>query len=193
MMKESEAAATARKAVEAEAALVRQEEEVKIRAAAARQGGSKQLPTDGGMLTETTPAGEKRGRRNRIHPRNWGYTTYIDRVFGMRCFEDLVRMRVFPDAKDISESYGALQAAIRRGLGGGTTCSSREAERRRGVLCIAIGDGATARSACLAAYLTSWNAVSVDPALREEWAGQNPHGVGRLRCDSPVGSARTVP
>ena len=60
-------------------------------------------------------SGRSGGRRNRIHPRNWGYTTYLDRVFGMRCFNDLVRMRVFPDAKDISESYGALQAAARYG------------------------------------------------------------------------------
>ena len=58
--------------------------------------------------------GEKRGRRNRIRPQNWGYTTYLDRVFGMRCFEDLVRLRVFPDAKDISESYGALQACTHK-------------------------------------------------------------------------------
>ena len=40
---------------------------------------------------------------------NWGYTTYLDRLFSMRCFEDLVRLRLFPGAKDMSESMGALQ------------------------------------------------------------------------------------
>ena len=60
-------------------------------------------------------SGQPRSSADRIRPRNWGYTTYLDRVFGMRCFEDIVRLRVFPDAKDISESYGVLQAAIRRG------------------------------------------------------------------------------
>jgi len=25
----------------------------------------------------------KRGTRNKIHPKNWGYTTYLDKVFGM--------------------------------------------------------------------------------------------------------------
>ncbi len=60
----------------------------------------------------------RRGKRNRIHERNWGYTTYLDRVFGLRCFGDLVRLQVYPDAKDISESYGALQAALRYGTAG---------------------------------------------------------------------------
>jgi hypothetical protein len=41
----------------------------------------------------------KGGRRNRVHPRNWGYTTYLDRVFGMNCFGELLRLQIFPDAK----------------------------------------------------------------------------------------------
>ena len=109
-----------------------------------------------------------------------GAGRYLDRVFGMRCFEDIVRLQVFPDAKDITESYGALQAAAR--LGGivgpaGTQLDSRQAERRRGVLCINIGDGSTPRTAVLAAYLTSWTAVSIDPAMRECWRGTHPRGV----------------
>ena len=52
--------------------------------------------------------------------------------------------------------------------------------RRRGVLCINIGDGATPRTAALAAYLTAWTAVSVDPAMRPEWEGKHPQGIGRL-------------
>lgn len=63
-----------------------------------------------------------RGRRNRIRPRNWGYTLYLDKVFSLRCFEDLVRLRVFPDAKDISESYGAIQAALRHGGNTASPC-----------------------------------------------------------------------
>jgi hypothetical protein len=48
-------------------------------------------------------------------------------------------------------------------------------------LCICIGDGTTPRTAALAAYLTAWNCVSVDPAMHDEWTGEAPHGVGRLR------------
>ena len=52
--------------------------------------------------------------------------------------------------------------------------------RRSGVLCINIGDGATPRTAALAAYLTAWTTVSVDPAIRPEWQGKHPQGIGRL-------------
>lgn len=91
---------------------------------------SELLSADGAGSTERS--GRSGGRRNRIHPRNWGYTTYLDRVFGMRCFNELVRLRVFPDAKDISESYGALQAAARYGGvcdSSGAALDSRGAER----------------------------------------------------------------
>jgi hypothetical protein len=137
---------------------------------------------------------DKRGRRNRIRPKNWGYTTYLDKVFSMHCFAELVRLRVFPDCKDISESYGVLQAAIRRGLRAlqrhdrpqqilaeGKRVMTRDLERLPGVLCVCIGDGASARTAALVAFLTNWYAVSVDPALRPEWTGKEPHGVRRLR------------
>ena len=50
---------------------------------------------------------------SKVRPNNWGYTTYIDRVFAMDCFPDMVQKRVFPDAKDISESMGALQVERR--------------------------------------------------------------------------------
>jgi hypothetical protein len=76
-----------------------------------------------------------------------------------------------------------LQAAARYGgiaAPGGEKLDSRGAERAKGVLCINIGDGATPRTAALAAYLTSWTAVSVDPAMREEWQGKWPEGIVRL-------------
>jgi hypothetical protein len=175
---------------------------------AALQAAGLDFVTDGleavAVSLESDAASARPSQGNRIRPRNWGFTTYLDRVFGMRCFEDLVRLRVFPDAKDISESYGVIQAAIRQGMllsppgtaaattGGGepqppptlgkkaTARRARDAERQRGVLCISIGDGSTPRTACLAAYLTAWQCVSVDPALREEWAADSPRGVGRL-------------
>ena len=40
----------------------------------------------------------------------WGFTQHIDAVWSMKCFKELM-LDVFPDAKDISESMGALRAA----------------------------------------------------------------------------------
>ena len=52
------------------------------------------------------------GRRSgRLRTRNWGYTQHIDAVWSMKCFKELIKLDVFPDAKDISESMGALRAA----------------------------------------------------------------------------------
>jgi hypothetical protein len=54
------------------------------------------------------------------------------------------------------------------------------AKRQGGVLCISIGDGSTPRTACLAAFLTGWTTVAVDPALRRDWSGPAPKGVDGL-------------
>eukprot|EP01051_Picozoa_sp_SAG22_P012554 SAG22_NODE_1316_length_4765_cov_2.544792_2_plen_586_part_00 len=139
-----------------------------------------QLQQDAPAAPAEAPSSRNGGRRNRIHPRNWGYTTYLDRVFGLACFGELTRLQIFPDAKDISESYGAVVAATRHGhlahLG------SRKAERAPGVLCLAVGDGATPRTAALVAFLTRWRAISIDPALRASWLGSEPQGVRRLSC-----------
>ena len=109
----------------------------------------------------------------------------------MNCFLDLVRLRVFPNAKDISESMGAIHAVARYGglhdgctslpppAPAAPTVSSSPSVRwvgeelpptsalddaimdtlkvQTGVLCISIGDGATPRTACLAAHLTPWH------------------------------------
>jgi len=92
----------------------------------------------------------------------------------MACFFDIVRLQVFPDAKDISESYGALSAACRHcGIG-------KDAEKASGVLCLAVGDGSTPRTAGLAAFLTKWTCVSIDPVLRPEWTGKHPKEVRSL-------------
>mmetsp|Transcript_67429 Transcript_67429/g.159025 ORF Transcript_67429/g.159025 Transcript_67429/m.159025 type:complete len:248 (-) Transcript_67429:41-784(-) len=96
----------------------------------------------------------------------------------MKCFEDIVRLHLFPDAKDISESYAAIAAVIAHG---GVKVSTQN------VSFISIGDGATPRTAGLAAFITRWRCVAVDPGSREDWAGtgilDNPHGVHRLRVE----------
>jgi hypothetical protein len=46
-----------------------------------------------------------------VREENWGYVQYLDRLMSMRCFQDLVALKVFSTAKDMSESMGVLQAA----------------------------------------------------------------------------------
>ena len=114
----------------------------------------------------------------RIRPGNFGYVNYVDSLFQMGCFEDIVRLRLFPSAKDVSESMGALQAAatFMNATPAGRTCipipteggpasvsvpalekkvtASRARWRAPGVLMLAVGDGSTPQTAGLASFLT---------------------------------------
>jgi DNA-directed RNA polymerase subunit RPC12/RpoP len=111
-----------------------------------------------------------------IKPRNHGYCDYIDQLFRHDCYSTLVQLKLFPSAKDCSESMGALQGV---GAFAESTAGSR-ANAQRGVLVLAIGDGTTPRTAALACFLTSWHAVSIDPLLDSKWVGTNPNGVRQL-------------
>ena len=102
-------------------------------------------------------------------PNNFGHCDYIDMLFGMKCFPDLVSLGVFRSAKDVSESMAVLQGVMRHGNFNSTSKSN--------VLCLCIGDGCTPRTAVLACYLQGWTCVSIDPALNEEWSGNNPKDV----------------
>ena len=102
---------------------------------------------DGSIVSETP---SERGRRNRVRPNNWGYSTYIDAVFAKRCFFDLVRLEVFRTRRISARAT----ACCRRPFGGGwhragpLSGASRRAPRAmKGVLCICVGDGASARTA----------------------------------------------
>ena len=102
-------------------------------------------------------------------PNNWGYCDYVDKLFSLDCFHDLVRLQVFTSAKDVSESMAALQAT--RDIVNDDT------------ICLCIGDGSTPRTAVLACYLRPWTSVvSIDPALKAEWVGYEPNGVRNLTC-----------
>lgn len=103
-------------------------------------------------------------------PNNFGYCNYIDKLFGLDCFPDIVACGAFTTAKDVSESMAALQAATFHG----TLRNSKNAQPQN-VLCLSIGDGSTPRSAVLVAFLKKglWRSVSIDPALKPEWNGDH--------------------
>lgn len=107
-------------------------------------------------------------------PNNFGYCNYLDQVFSLRCFGELIALGAFNTAKDISESMAAIQAAIKHGL------SHHPQEPKKNVKCLCIGDGSTPRTAVLACYWRQWSCVSIDPALHEEWKGEKPKGVRNL-------------
>jgi hypothetical protein len=83
---------------------------------------------------------------------------YLVEFVTMSCAPDMLALRVFPNAKEISESFGAYDAVRCRlpefGLKDPT------------VTVVAVGDGTTPRTAATFAMRSAWTCYSVDPLLR---------------------------
>lgn len=82
----------------------------------------------------------------------------LDAFMRLACAGDLLALKVFPNAKEISESMAAF-AAVRFQAG------NPEAMRAPATV-VVVGDGATPRTAAMFAFRTRWNVISIDPALR---------------------------
>lgn len=119
---------------------------------------------------------ESRGRLELTVP--MPTTRYMDQLLAMRCREELVLNAVFPDAKEMTESFAAADAAIHR---------TGVDPRSDAVTAIVVGDGSTPRTAATLALRTRWKTISVDPALRVDRVEQWPCPIGRLEVQ-----ARTV-
>ena len=124
------------------------------------------------VLQSTDSNSRKAASGMRRRPNNFGYCDYVDHVMGLRCYPDIVNLRVFSTAKDVSESMAAIRAAAEETI--------IKALDKPEVLCLCIGDGNTPRTAVLAAYWKQWNCVSIDPNLKEDWVGKAPKGVRGL-------------
>eukprot|EP00587_Corethron_hystrix_P006571 CAMPEP_0113304572 /NCGR_PEP_ID=MMETSP0010_2-20120614/4540_1 /TAXON_ID=216773 ORGANISM="Corethron hystrix, Strain 308" /NCGR_SAMPLE_ID=MMETSP0010_2 /ASSEMBLY_ACC=CAM_ASM_000155 /LENGTH=347 /DNA_ID=CAMNT_0000158807 /DNA_START=201 /DNA_END=1241 /DNA_ORIENTATION=- /assembly_acc=CAM_ASM_000155 len=119
------------------------------------------------------PAQLRQNRRGesgiKRRPNNFGYCDYVDRLFSMRCFADIVNLGVFSSAKDVSESMGSIQAATQFG-----NIDKNSTKIGNIVLCLCIGDGSTPRTAVLVSFMKrGWWTVSIDPNLNQEWEGTN--------------------
>ena len=87
---------------------------------------------------------------------------HINDIMGCACFPDLLERKLFPNAKEITES-NAVYNAVRWHL-------PRFSLSDPGNTVVAVGDGHTPRTAALFAFRTAWNAYSVDPLLRiKDW------------------------
>lgn len=84
-------------------------------------------------------------------------TRYVDQFLRLRCREELAENELFPNAKELTESFAAADAALHR-----TGVNPRSTE----VTAIVVGDGSTPRTAATLALRSNWHVVSVDPALR---------------------------
>ncbi len=85
---------------------------------------------------------------------------YVNRFIGMHCAADMLNWNLFPNAKEITESYGTVFNTIKH---------FPELDRNDSkVRIVVVGDGHTPRTAALFACMTRWTCYSVDPELRHK-------------------------
>jgi len=96
---------------------------------------------------------------------------YLNEFVKLSCAPYLLARKLFPNAKEISESMGMYSAVrdIRMPMGMEYSDPS--------ITVVVVGDGHTPRTAALFAMRSKWQALSIDPMLRKtEW------GIDRLTC-----------
>jgi len=87
---------------------------------------------------------------------------YINEFVKLNCASDLLELKLFPNAKEITESMGAFHA-VRSVILPETGIQRNDP----GITLVSVGDGCTPRTAALFAFLTKWQCYSIDPQLRE--------------------------
>jgi hypothetical protein len=83
---------------------------------------------------------------------------YLSEFISLRCAPDMLNLRLFPNGKEISESFGAYDAVRYR--------MPQFKLNDPSVTLIAVGDGNTPRTAATFAMRSAWTCHSVDPNLK---------------------------
>lgn len=83
---------------------------------------------------------------------------YGDEFFRLGCAPDLLALGVFPNFKEVTESFGMF-AAVRKALGWAVLADPT-------VALVAVGDGRQPRTAATFAFRSRWDCYSVDPAAQ---------------------------
>lgn len=100
---------------------------------------------------------------------------YLDEFIRLKCAGDLLNEKLFPNAKEISESMAAYSAVrhIVYQSDGAVKFSDR------GIMLYAVGDGVSPRTGALFAYRSAWHCVSIDPKLRSPGCADRLHKLNR--------------
>lgn len=89
-------------------------------------------------------------------------TKYADELLQCHCAVDLLGLELFPNFKEITESFAAYNA-VRKHLW--TPCRLFPSDES--ITLISVGDGGTPRTGATFAFRTRWQCLSVDPVLNE--------------------------
>lgn len=85
---------------------------------------------------------------------------YIQRYFHLNSSAEMQAMNLFPNIKEITESFGIFNA-IENYL-----IPTFNLDRKiNNTICFVVGDGSTPRTASVINFMTKWTIVSIDPRL----------------------------
>lgn len=82
---------------------------------------------------------------------------YLDEFIKLKCAPDLLNLRLFPNAKEITESMATFNAVRKNIIYDGLNYQDED------VLLLDIGCGNTPRTAALFAFRTKWECHAIDP------------------------------
>lgn len=107
---------------------------------------------------------------------NHGQYRYMNEFIRLnKSGSDMLKLGLFPDAKEVTESYGALNAVS-------TKLKQYDFEDPT-VTLVSVGDGTTPRTAALFAFRTKWNCISIDPLLKDcQYYEENVHQLTCIPC-----------
>jgi len=87
---------------------------------------------------------------------------YMNEFIKLTCAPDMLAQKFFPNAKEITESMAAYNAVR-------TTLQNKYSDikfDKKGVVVVCPGDGKRPRTGALFAYRSTWDCISIDPALK---------------------------
>jgi hypothetical protein len=85
---------------------------------------------------------------------------YLNEFWGLKAAQDLMALGLFPNMKEITESFGAYNA-VRKYL------NKDFAFKDPNVTVIVVGDGSTPRTAATFAFRSNWRCISIDPLMND--------------------------
>jgi len=91
---------------------------------------------------------------------------YIEDFIKLKCASELLAWKLFPNAKEITESFAAFHGVINMIMPKMNSQTNPISYNSENVKLISIADGYTPRTAALFALRTKWDCYSIDPVLR---------------------------
>lgn len=89
---------------------------------------------------------------------------YVNRFISLNSLEEFGRYGLFPNVKEVTESFGMYNAVTSYVCGTDANINVKNDDVRVFV----VGDGVTPRTAGLFAFMTKWDCYSIDPQMRDK-------------------------